>query len=80
MIELDVKGMTCGHCVAAVTRAIRAVDPQARVDVDVAAGRVRVQGSSAPQALTRALGGAGYPAAPSAGAASEAPAKRCCCG
>ena len=80
MIELDVKGMTCGHCADAVTRAIRAVDPQARVNVDVAAGRVRVDGASGAQSLARALSDAGYAAAPSAGATSEAPAKHCCCG
>ena len=80
MIDLDVKGMTCGHCADAVTRAIRAVDPPARVDVDIAAGRVRVQGANAAQALVRVLGDAGYPAAASSGAVSEARAKHCCCG
>lgn len=39
--ELKVAGMTCGHCVRAVTLAIRARDPQAQVQVDLPAGLVR---------------------------------------
>ena len=37
MIELRVEGMTCGHCVSAVTRAVKALDPEAHVQVDLAA-------------------------------------------
>ena len=43
MIELSVNDMTCGHCVNAVTKALTALDPQASVDVDLAAKRVRVE-------------------------------------
>ena len=31
MTELSVRGMTCGHCVRAVTSAIESVDPRAKV-------------------------------------------------
>ena len=41
MIELKVAGMTCQHCVRAVTQAIQAEDPRAAVQVDLAAGPVR---------------------------------------
>jgi copper chaperone len=40
-VELAVGGMSCEHCVRAVTGAIQAEDPQAQVQVDLAAGRVR---------------------------------------
>jgi copper chaperone len=33
-----VSGMTCGHCVAAVTEEIQAVDGVERVEVDLVAG------------------------------------------
>ena len=33
----SVEGMTCGHCVRAVTQAVQAKDPAASVDVDLAA-------------------------------------------
>jgi len=34
----DVVGMTCGHCVRAVTEAVQHVDPTATVQVDLIAG------------------------------------------
>ncbi|HEV7263915.1 MAG TPA: cation transporter [Falsiroseomonas sp.] len=40
-MELKVAGMTCGHCVKAVTGAIRARDPAAKVEVVLAEGLVR---------------------------------------
>lgn len=80
MIELSVKDMTCGHCVGAVTRAVKAVDPAAGVDVDLAAKRVRVESGAPAQALIRALDDAGYPATVAeAGAAVGATKKSGCC-
>ncbi|WP_296249311.1 heavy-metal-associated domain-containing protein [Pseudomonas sp. UBA4194] len=43
MQVFNVKGMTCGHCVRAVTQAVVAEDPAATVEVDLAAGEVKVQ-------------------------------------
>ncbi len=62
MLELNVTGMTCGHCVRTVTEAVKAVDPMAEVQVDLGSKRVRVQGQSSAEELIRALGAAGYPA------------------
>ena len=31
MTEFEVQGMSCQHCVAAVTRSIQEIDPQAQV-------------------------------------------------
>jgi copper chaperone len=45
MVELKVEGMSCEHCVRAVTQAIRAEDPAAEVAVDLAAGTVRARTS-----------------------------------
>ena len=80
MIELNVKDMTCGHCVSAVTRAVRAVDPSAEVQVDLGSKRVRVGGRSSADQLIRALNDAGYPAFTASGPVPAA-AKRggCCC-
>lgn len=44
MIGLNVNDMTCGHCVAAVTRAAKSVDWSAAVQVDLQSGRQRVDG------------------------------------
>jgi copper chaperone len=72
--------MTCGHCVSAVTRAVKTVDPEANVQVDLGTGRVRVDGRSSADALGKAIAEAGYPAMP-AGAQAPAAAREkggCC--
>src|SRR5688572_23245554 len=40
--SFHVQGMTCGHCASAVTQAVKSVDPQADVKVDLASGKVEV--------------------------------------
>lgn len=45
MVVLKVTGMSCGGCVSKITRAIQALDQQARVEVDRATGRVVVETS-----------------------------------
>ena len=42
-ITLQVEGMSCGHCIRAVTTAITALDGAANVAVDLAAKRVVAQ-------------------------------------
>ncbi|WPN98957.1 heavy-metal-associated domain-containing protein [Pseudomonas sp. MUP55] len=43
MQVFNVEGMTCGHCVRAVTQAVQAQDADAKVTVDLAAKQVSVQ-------------------------------------
>lgn len=58
-------GMTCGHCVRAVTEAIHGVDAAAQVAVDLDAGRVTVRdGTASPDRIAQALAVEGYPARP----------------
>ena len=59
-IELTVSGMTCGHCVKAVTKAVKAQDPGADVQVDLASGKVSVRTTLARDAVTAAVTGEGY--------------------
>lgn len=68
MIELKVPDMSCNHCRAAVTAAIRAVAPAAEVAVDLEARRVRVGGAADAAPLLAALTAAGYPARVATGA------------
>ena len=79
MTELTVQNMTCGHCVSAVTRAIKALEPQAEVQVDLNSGRVRVDGATPAGALIKALDQAGYPAAQAESSAPARARKGCCC-
>lgn len=67
MTELNVSNMTCGHCASAVTRAVKSIDPKAAVQVDLAAGKVRVEGAAPASELVAALDEAGYPAAVAGG-------------
>jgi copper chaperone len=59
-IELQVEGMSCQHCVAAVTNAIREHDAAAQVNVDLTTGRVAVDSSQSVEALKAAIDEAGY--------------------
>ena len=58
--SLHVSGMTCGHCVRAVTTAIQARDPAAKVEVDLAAGLVKAETSLSREDLATAITAEGY--------------------
>lgn len=60
MLTLKVEGMSCGHCVRAVTEAVQEAVPGAGVQVDLGAGWVRVDGPAAPEAVAHAIEEAGY--------------------
>lgn len=62
MTRLDVPDMSCGHCTAAITRAIGAADPAARVDCDLNARIVAVESKLGADTLARVLRDAGYEA------------------
>jgi copper chaperone len=60
MIELTLPSMTCGHCVRAVTQAVKAVDEQAEVQVDLQAHRVTIESSEPAERFRQALAEEGY--------------------
>lgn len=60
MKSFKVSGMSCGHCASAVTRSIQERDPAAKVDIDLAQGRVEVESALARSELARAISDAGY--------------------
>lgn len=59
-MQVQVEGMSCGHCVKAVTRAITELDAQAKVNVDLGAGRVDVESALSPAEVSTAITEAGY--------------------
>ncbi|AFL76374.1 CopZ family metallochaperone [Thiocystis violascens] len=65
-IELKISGMSCQHCVKAVTEAIQAVPGVESVEVDLARGVARVAGpaDADANALIAAVIAAGYGAEP----------------
>jgi copper chaperone len=62
MPEIKVKGMSCGHCAAAVTRALQSLPGVSEVQVDLASGRVTYQSAApqSPEAVARVIKTAGY--------------------
>jgi copper chaperone len=62
MIELSVKDMSCSHCVATITRAVKEVDAAGRCDIDLEAKRVRIESAVPAAAFVSAIAKAGYAA------------------
>ena len=61
MYELQVEGMSCGHCVSAVTKSVQAIDASAKVDIDLATQKVRVASAAKLEDIASAISEAGYP-------------------
>lgn len=60
MYEFHLPDMTCGHCSATVTKTVRALDAEARIEIDLPTHRLRVQSSRSREQLAAALNEAGY--------------------
>lgn len=62
--EYTIKGMNCPHCQAAVSRSIGAVAGVKDVEVDLAAGKARVEGEHHAADVVAAVRAAGFDAIP----------------
>ncbi|WP_271409346.1 heavy-metal-associated domain-containing protein [Pseudomonas sp. Q1-7] len=62
MQVFKVQGMSCGHCVRAITQAVQAHDQAADVQVDLAAGEVRVASRLTEAQVLEAIREEGYAA------------------
>jgi copper chaperone len=62
MQRFNVQGMTCGHCVKAVTGAIRDRDAHALVQVDLPTGEVNVESDLTAQEVIGLIEQEGYQA------------------
>ena len=59
--QVTISGMSCGHCSAAVTRALNALEGvEATVDLERSTALVRSSGPIAEEAIRAAVEGAGY--------------------
>jgi copper chaperone len=70
MHHFKVEDMTCGHCVSAVERAVKSVDPSAKVAVSLEAKTASIESPLEADAFLAAIEEAGYGAS----------AKGSCCG
>ena len=87
MNTFEVKDMTCGHCVSTITKAVKALDSGATVQVDLSTHLVKIEAMEADAVeLSEAIKEAGYtPMAVEdsvvAPIAASTPARKgCCCG
>lgn len=62
MLQLHVEGMSCNHCVGAVNKALKELDPNAKVEVNLAEAQVSVESSASTEEIIETLNEAGYPA------------------
>ncbi|MDD9718571.1 heavy-metal-associated domain-containing protein [Dinoroseobacter sp. PD6] len=62
-MKFHVPDMSCGHCIAAIEKAVKAADPSATIRPDLAAHTTEIDSTaSSSAALLQVLAEAGYPA------------------
>jgi copper chaperone len=62
MIILNVPDMSCSHCTGVITKALKALDPQAVIGYDMHNHKVQIDTLESAQAVLQAMEQAGYPA------------------
>jgi copper chaperone len=60
MHQFQIPNMSCGHCVRAITEAVKAADPQAHVSTDLPTHGVQVQTTLPREQVAATLAEAGY--------------------
>lgn len=60
MNEFKVTDMTCGHCASTITKAVKELDGDAKLDISIAEHRVRVESKASREDLQHAITEAGY--------------------
>ena len=63
MLSLKVSGMTCGGCINAVTRAVQAQDPNAKVQADLVSQIVNLETTLSKAQASQLITDAGFPVA-----------------
>lgn len=61
MYQFEVPGMTCGHCAAAITDAVKSVDAAAVITANPASREVRVVSRLDAATVAQTIEDAGYP-------------------
>ena len=60
MLTLKVPDMTCGHCAETVEKAVKSVDPAAKVEVDLAQKTVTIETTAQEDRISDVVRSAGY--------------------
>jgi copper chaperone len=59
-MEFQINDMTCGHCAGVITKTVAAIDPAAKLEIDIPTHRVRISGTDKMDAIEAAISDAGY--------------------
>ena len=60
MLKIKVPDMSCGGCASSVEKAVKRVDPNARVEVDLSSKVVTVETTAEDQQIADAVQAAGF--------------------
>lgn len=60
MTRLNVPDMSCGHCTAAIEKAIMVIDPTAKISCDLDTQIVDVESFLSERAISEVIRNAGY--------------------
>lgn len=60
MLKLKVPEMSCGHCAGTIEKAVKSIDPGARVAVDLGSSTVTVETGADDNAIREAIRSSGY--------------------
>lgn len=61
MLNLRIPNMSCGHCAATIEKAVKTVDPCAKIRVDVAEKTVSIDTTARAETIKAVVETAGYP-------------------
>ena len=59
-LQLKVPSIVCGGCAETITKAVKSVDADALVDVDVSAKTVKVEGIQSEESIKQAITATGH--------------------
>ncbi|MFM0292171.1 MULTISPECIES: heavy-metal-associated domain-containing protein [Paraburkholderia] len=65
-MEFEVKDMSCGGCANSITHAVTTVNPDAKLNIDVAARIVKIESNLSSERLAAVIEAAGFHPAVSA--------------
>ncbi len=60
MLKLRVPDMRCGHCASTIEKAVKSIDPTARVAIDLGSSTVAIETKANEAAICDVIRSAGY--------------------
>lgn len=60
MMSFNIPSMSCDHCVGVISKSVKAADPTAEVQIDLANHTVRVETTQSRETISATLTKAGY--------------------